>query len=310
MTTRRDEMKSNETNLGVLEIRPRKCRFPECSRRVAATGRPGRPSSYCDRPDHNAQTAFRERPKGGRLAVADQPVTAGLTELGQLVAELSAHRAALAELLGDTDAVLELVTDRTAIDGEIAAVRAAAEADVAQARAKQAEAEHAAVLMRAERDAAVSARDLAEEAAEEAIADAEQRADAVESAAARVQTAGEQTAADAGRQLGAMRTRLEEVEAAKRKAETRADEMARVANGRRLDAERFESHLANERKAHNREISGLREQLDNARREHAEDLRGAVKAGVESAARHIGAVRVRSARPRPVRRVSSAQRRT
>ncbi len=313
MTTRRDEMKSNETN-PVVEIRPG-CQFPGCKTRISTTGRPGRRRSYCDHPDHNAQAAFRARHSSGRPAAADLPVTTGLTELGHLVAELTAHRTALAELLADTDATLQLVTDRAAIDHEIAAIRAAAEAEIAEARANQAEAEQATVLMRAERDAALSARDLAEDAAEEAIAEAdariaeaEQRADAVESAAERVQAAGEQTAAEAARQLGGMRARVEEAEVAKRKAETRADEMARVANGRRMDAERLESHLANERKAHNREISSLREQLDNARREHAEDLRGAVKAGLESA-RRIGTGPIRSTRPRSARMVSSAKRR-
>src|SRR5439155_26674639 len=109
---------------------------PGCERPAApAPEGAGRPSRYCELPEHNAQSAFRERrrrttagePEGEEeRAGGDRPVSlAGAT-----------LRAVAARLVGDlerTRDALTVLTDSEQLEAELAAVRADTQAEISHA---------------------------------------------------------------------------------------------------------------------------------------------------------------------------------
>ncbi len=55
------------------------CRFPGCDRPVEpATETVGRPPRYCELPEHNAQSAFRERRRRSPRASSTARTTTGV----------------------------------------------------------------------------------------------------------------------------------------------------------------------------------------------------------------------------------------
>jgi hypothetical protein len=78
------------------------CRFRGCERPVeAAAETVGRPPRYCELPEHNAQTAFRERRRraaSGELdgddhdwAGGERPVSLAIASIGSLAKRLAEH---------------------------------------------------------------------------------------------------------------------------------------------------------------------------------------------------------------------------
>jgi len=122
----------------VSELTTEMCAFPGCERPVApAPEGAGRPSRYCDVPEHNAQSAFRERRRrasageldgseGAEQGGGDRPVSlAGATLRAvavRLVADLERTRDALGVL-----------TDTEQLEAELAAVRADTQAEISHA---------------------------------------------------------------------------------------------------------------------------------------------------------------------------------
>src|ERR1039458_9065904 len=158
------------------------CRSPGCDRPVQdAAEAVGRPPRYCDLPDHNAQTAFRERRRraaSGEIdrddpdqAGGERPVSLAIASIGQAARRLQDDRARPRELLA-------LVSDSGQLEAELAAVRADAKAEVSSA----AQHEAAARRERLEADEAAAAAlgaatqaQAAEQAAGERARDAEAR---------------------------------------------------------------------------------------------------------------------------------------
>src|ERR1039458_7583251 len=115
------------------------CRSPGCDRPVQdAAEAVGRPPRYCDLPDHNAQTAFRERRRraaSGEIdrddpdqAGGERPVSLAIASIGQVARRLADDMARPRELLA-------LVSDSGRLEAELAAVRA----DAASQRAERIE---------------------------------------------------------------------------------------------------------------------------------------------------------------------------
>ncbi|MCM6775004.1 hypothetical protein NDR87_26525 [Nocardia sp. CDC159] len=161
------------------------CAFPGCTRQVVdRTGRPGRPSSFCDNPLHTYSRAYDERRKLDKAAAkaaakaaesapepSSTPVTSGVQALGELIALLPELEGRFAAAVADARDLIADITDPQALAAEVEHLRSEARLQVAQAQAAQARAERQAVLLQAERDDAVLARKLAEGAADEATAE-------------------------------------------------------------------------------------------------------------------------------------------
>jgi hypothetical protein len=150
----------------VSELTTEMCAFPGCERPVApAPEGAGRPSRYCDVPEHNAQSAFRERRRraaageldggeGVEQGGGDRPVSLAGATLRAVAARL------VADLERTRDA-LDVLTDTEQLEAELAAVRADTQAEVSHA------AQHEAVARR-ERMEADEAADQALRAGTEA----------------------------------------------------------------------------------------------------------------------------------------------
>ena len=153
------------------ELTTEMCAFPGCERpAVPAPEGAGRPSRYCDVPEHNAQSAFRERRR--RAAAGELDGSDGAEQgRGERPVSLAGAtlRAVAARLIADlerTRDALGVLTDTEQLEAELAAVRADTQAEVAHAaqheaaarreaqeavaRAEQAEKERAAALARAQ----------------------------------------------------------------------------------------------------------------------------------------------------------------
>ncbi|MBY8852608.1 hypothetical protein K7G98_32020, partial [Saccharothrix sp. MB29] len=56
------------------EVHAMTCNYPGCTRPVLRTGGPGRPSEYCDLPEHTRWRAWRERQRLAQAEEGDQEV--------------------------------------------------------------------------------------------------------------------------------------------------------------------------------------------------------------------------------------------
>ncbi|MEO6087748.1 MAG: hypothetical protein ABIQ18_32015 [Umezawaea sp.] len=194
-----------------------KCSFPTgvaatCGRPVVASGKPGRPTPYCDLPDHGRAKAYAARKRyelaalrsegssvtGAAVVVEEEvparPVSEGRVTLAVLVERLdnlvTASKAQAAQQHGELSGLLDRATEvlRTvgnpeAADHEVEQARREALVLVEAAEGAQADAEHQAHLARRETARAVEERAQADEVAEEALAEvARVRAETAESA--------------------------------------------------------------------------------------------------------------------------------
>ncbi|MFI9507540.1 hypothetical protein [Nocardia sp. NPDC052566] len=171
----------------------RTCNMPACDRTVPPRSGLGRPREYCDDPKHTRVARLRAEQRARARAAknatdtpAERPVTDRISALAAALDRLDTLKAELCAELADADDLAAAIADPDLLAAELTAIRADADARIAQALAAQAAAEHAAALDRRERDAALAERDAALElqdiavaAAEEAIATRDEAAAAV-----------------------------------------------------------------------------------------------------------------------------------
>src|SRR4051794_33409490 len=153
------------------------CAFPGCERPVApAPEGAGRPPRYCERPEHTAQSAFRER---RRRAADGEPDTAapdgGAGERPVSLAAMTLRGVAqrFAQDLERALEALHALTNAEQLEAELAAIRADTHAEVSRAEQRVA----------GEQRARLEASEAAEDALQ-AAEDARARADAAETQAA------------------------------------------------------------------------------------------------------------------------------
>jgi len=173
-----------------------RCQFPAgpdgeiCGEPIARSGAPGRPSLYCDNPDHTRARAFAarrslERGRPGAVvaldvAVPERPVTDGRTSLGALLVRFeesaaSARRAAAdqhAQFVGILDRATEVVrtvSDPDAAGYEVEQIQREASVRVAEAETARAAAERDARDARRKADTEAELRAQADEAADVAV---------------------------------------------------------------------------------------------------------------------------------------------
>jgi hypothetical protein len=203
------------------ELTTEMCAFPGCERpAVPAPEGAGRPSRYCDVPEHNAQSAFRERRRraaAGELDGSDGAEQGG----GERPVSLAGAtlRAVAARLIADlerTRDALSVLTDTEQLEAELAAVRADTQAEVAHA------AQHEAAARRERMEA-----DEAAESALRAAAEAEERARAASEradGAMAAQAAAEASATRSGEQAQEAVARAEQAEKERAAALARAQD--------------------------------------------------------------------------------------
>ena len=113
------------------------CRFPGCDRPVeAAAETVGRPPRYCDLPEHNAQTAFRERRRraaAGEFEGNDQEQVGGERPVSLAIASIGRSPSGSTDDMARTRELLAVLTDSEQLEAELAAVRADAQAEVSSA---------------------------------------------------------------------------------------------------------------------------------------------------------------------------------
>ena len=120
------------------------CNYPGCSRTITRGGGPGRPSEYCDHPEHTRWRAWRERQRLQQEEAQPSSATVTVTQQGPVTAarlradELLAQFRTLAEQLGGTltTAVAELSTlaDPAVAEAQVQAVQAEAARRIAGTR--------------------------------------------------------------------------------------------------------------------------------------------------------------------------------
>ncbi len=167
------------------------CKFPGCDQPAAPADNPGRPPEYCAGRGHTRASAWKERRRlnaeknGVTISAADDasPVTMAKVGGAELLRSLRAEADRISALGKELRERIDVLTDPTAAEAEVEAVRAAAEQRAATAEAKAADAERRAAQadqFRTEADAA--AEQMSEEltAAQDRASTAEDRAQAAE----------------------------------------------------------------------------------------------------------------------------------
>jgi colicin import membrane protein len=214
-------MKMEREGAAVRELTTEMCAFPGCERPVApAPEGAGRPSRYCEQPEHNAQSAFRERRRragageldgseGAEQGRGDRPVSLAGATLRAVAARLVADLERTRDALG-------VLTDTEQLEAELAAVRADTQAEVSHA------AQHEAAARRERMEA-----DEAAESALRAAAEAEERARAASEREREAEARG-----------GDAQVRAEEAERAAQDALARADAAAAAQSAAEVAATR------------------------------------------------------------------------
>jgi colicin import membrane protein len=183
-------MTSKKTTATSSTARPA-CKFPGCDQPAAPPDNPGRPPEYCAGRGHTRASAWKERRRanaeknGVTVSPADDasPVTMAKVTGTELLRSLRAEADRISALGSELRERIDTLTDPTAAEVEVEAVRTAAEQRAATAEAKAADAERRAAQadqFRVEADAA--AEQMSEElaAAQDHATAAEERAQAAE----------------------------------------------------------------------------------------------------------------------------------
>ncbi len=246
---------------------PTTCNYPGCTQPIPRPSGPGRPSEYCDRPEHTRWRAWRERQRLQQEA-DPQPDSVTVTQTGPVTAarlraeELLPQFRNLAEQLGTTlnAAVTEMSTlaDPSAAEAQVQAVQADAARRIAEAEMAAAAAEQA-------RRDAQQARIRAEEAAEDAAATADTAEARI--AEARSQTAAAETARDdALHEVEAVTTRAaDDVFAARCAAE---EDIRAARNEAGAEIERIRAECAAEIERARRAADACADACDRCRSRH------------------------------------------
>ena len=284
------------------------CKYPGCGQSAAPAAGTGRPPEYCAGRGHTRVSAWRERRRlaaeqaGTTISPAEDgsPLTTARMTGAELLRSLRAEADRIAALGTGLRDRIDTLTDPTAAEAEVEAVRAAAEQRTATAEARAAAAEQRAATaeqLRAEADAAAeemsehltAAQALAHAAGQSAAA-AEQKRDA---AVARARAEARQRAQDAEADRDRVRQAAADATAAAQQAQqeaARAQAAAHAAQaeiGRvRADAEKtldqVRAEAARERdelRADLRTRAERAEQQADAYRSELDRLRAASPAG-------------------------------
>ena len=252
------------------------CQFPTgpdqlCERPVVRSGKPGRPSAYCDDPGHTRAKAFAARrayeqtgsaQTGGAgpvgESVDERPVSYGRLSFEALLAQFqqvaTGHGAQMATLVDQASELARTVADPDAAAYEVEQAHRAAEQRIAEVEAAQAHAERDVREARRAREHAIEERAQADAAAAAALTEAERiRADADTQVAeardlAEAATNAEATAREeAGTARVDAQRRVEAAEAAAaQRIQAALDEQARTLATERHRAEEQADHLRKE----------------------------------------------------------------
>ncbi|MFB9801702.1 hypothetical protein ACFFN5_14325, partial [Streptomonospora salina] len=130
------------------------CNFPGCARPVPRSSSPGRPSQYCDLPEHTRWRAWRERQRleqetaegtveeaRAEPAPGDQapssagagPVTEARLRAEDLLTRFSVQAEQLAATLGTAREAFATMTDPASVEAQVEAARIDAARRVAEA---------------------------------------------------------------------------------------------------------------------------------------------------------------------------------
>jgi hypothetical protein len=217
------------------------CNYPGCDQPAAQPEGPGRPPEYCAGRGHTRASAWKERRRlnaeknGTTISAADDasPVTMAKVGGAELLRSLRTEADRIAALGKDLRERIDVLTDPTAAEAEVEAVRAAAEQRAATAEAKAADAERRAAQadqFRTEADAAAEQMNEELTAAQDRATAAEQRALAAE---ADRDAAVAKAQADAEARIAAV---VAERDAAIAQAQADADAKVRAAEADRDEA--------------------------------------------------------------------------
>jgi chromosome segregation ATPase len=284
-----DTQPPGTTTPGTTTADTKACRYPGCTREPEPTRGPGRPTQFCNDPEHNKTTAFhaRRRIKKDAAAAAGQvttedparPVDYSAARTRELLPIAQRLASELKTTLGGLVEQLETLTDPGAAAVEVETTQAAAAEAVAEAETARLSADK-------ERREAVEQREDADELAEEAQEAARQAKDAQErteaQAAQKVEeakAAARQARAEATRQIDQARTqaqaKAEEIEAAAAQRVEEAEAAARQARDeatRQID-QAEEARRAAQAEAARHKATAQAAQADRERliKEHSQD---------------------------------------
>ena len=293
------------------------CKHPGCTEPAASATGPGRPPEYCEGRGHTRVSAWRER---RRLAAAkagtppspadtDTPVTMAKVTGAELLRLLRGEADRISGIAGRLVEAIETVTDPTAAEAEVEAVRAAAEQRAAAAEARAAAAEqHVAESdqWRAEADAAAeematqlaAAQERAEQAGAGRAAAEANRDAAVEAAradaTARIAAAEAERDAAIGRACADANQRVSAAEADRDQALARAGQAEQAAQLAQQDAARAQAAADAARAEVTRVHADADKMLAGFRAEAAHDrdeLRADLRVRAERAEREADAYR-------------------
>jgi colicin import membrane protein len=217
------------------------CRYPGCGQPVAPAAGTGRPPEYCAGRGHNRVSAWRERRRlaaeqaGTTISPAEDgsPLTTAKMTGAELLRSLRAETDQITALGAGLRDRIDTLTDPTAAEAEVEAVRAAAEQRAATAEARPAAAEQRAAT--------------AEQLRAEADAAAEEMSEHLTAAQALAQTAGQRAAAaEQERDAGVAQARTE---ADERVAAAGAEQQAAIAQAPAEAGQRVRAAEAEREKA-------------------------------------------------------------
>src|SRR5450755_3445185 len=152
----------------MAELTTEICAFPGCERPVVPGPEgAGRPARYCELPEHNAQTAFRERRRraaAGELEGDDPDRGGGERPVSLAIASIGSLAKRLADDMARTRELLAVLPDTEQREAELAAVRADAQAEVSSAAQLEAAARRERLEAAEAAEAALAAGAQAQEA--------------------------------------------------------------------------------------------------------------------------------------------------
>jgi len=279
------------------------CKYPDCEHAAAPAGGTGRPPEYCAGRGHTGVSAWRERRRlaaeqaGTTISPAEDgsPLTTAKMTGAELLRSLRAEADRITALGAGLRERIDTLTDPTAAEAEVEAVRAAAGQRAATAEARAAAAEQRAATaehLRAEADAAAeemsehltAAQALAQAAGQRAAAAENQRDEAVRQARAeadqRVAAAGAerdaavaQARADAGQRVRTADAEREKARQAAADAEAAAQHAGQETARAQADARAAQAETERVRAGAGKMLDQVRAEATRERDELRADLR-------------------------------------
>ncbi|MFJ1459769.1 hypothetical protein [Nocardia sp. N2S4-5] len=205
----------------------------------------------------------RAAAKAEAKAAAEQPtstampVTSGIQALSELVSQLPEMEQRFAAVVADAHNLVADIADPQALQAEAAHIRAEADLEIAKAKAAQARAERAAARLQTERNDAVQAQRMAEGAADEAIT----ARDAAILRADRIAAETEREIAESiglrDAQLVELMHQLDAATERAARAEADRDNALRAAQTAESKTEQLQTSLDDERRSHAKRVENI-----------------------------------------------------